>query len=384
MNCNKLVVHNFGPVSTGEMGNEKIMVLFGSNNSGKSMISKLIHALSTFDPTRSNKRPSRMYAELSKISTERLMTYHVLNNFSLHPHHITTHGESKSFLTVENDEKVFKLALSNKIKRDELKIYTVLQHYPDSKIQSPRQSLYIPAGRTGAIEFFYTIAQMRNTLLQDILASFAGYGQMQENFSAPELKHFLKSAGSFPVYMNAFYDMILNAYARGMTKNFQNQFSALFSGRVYVEKESMVPSIMFEDPKGFPTNLENAGSGVVSSLPILLGIDHVKKGGRLIIEEPEAHLEPARQFELMEILRRESAAKKIKLVITTHSEYILKKLLSMVSRKVLKPSDLGLYYFDRPTDQYTTIKKMEVDSSGEAEQPIFQNALDIMMDEFLK
>ena len=146
----------------------------------------------------------------------------------------------------------------------------------------------------------------------------------------------------------------------------------------------MVPSIIFEDPKGFPTNLENAGSGVISSLPILLGIDYVKEGGRLIIEEPEAHLEPTRQFELMEMLHVESAAKKIKVVITTHSDYIVKKLLSMVSQKMLKSSDLGLYYFDRPADRYTTIKKMDVSDSGEAEQPIFQNALDIMVDEFLK
>lgn len=383
MNYTKLAVRDFGPVSTGEMGNENIVVFFGSNNSGKSMISKLIHTLSIFDLTMDNKLPDWVSTD-KLISTDQLMTYHIFNNLNLHPNHIPTHGQSKSSVMVENDKKIFNLALSNKIKKNEREIYAASHYYLANQTQYSRQSLYIPAGRTGAIESFYTIAQMRNRLLHDILASFASYGYMQENFSAPDLKSFLRSAGSFPKYMDAFYDMILSVYAKGMTESFQNQFSTLFSGRVYAEKEGMIPSIIFEDPKGFPTNLENAGSGVISSLPILLGIDYVKEGGRLIIEEPEAHLEPTRQFELMEILHVESTAKEIKLVITTHSDYIVKKLLSMVNQKMLKSSDLGLYYFDRPADQYTTIRKMDVNDSGEAEQPIFQNALDIMVDEFLK
>ncbi|MYH04319.1 MAG: AAA family ATPase, partial [Cenarchaeum sp. SB0675_bin_21] len=352
MNYNKLIVRNFGPVLTGEIGNEKIIVLFGSNNSGKSMISKLIHTFSMFDLMMSNKFSDWPIVNKLKISTDRLMTYYVLNNLSLRPHQLITYGQSNSYLTVENDKKAFKLVLSDNIERNELRKYTILSHYLDSQTQSQLQSLYIPAGRTGAIEFFYTIAQMRHRLLRDILVSFAGYDYQQETFSAPDLKQFLRSAGSFPNYMNEFYDMILDAYTKGMTKDFQNQFSTLFSGRVYTEKESVAPSIIFEDPKGFLTNLENSGSGVISSLPILLGIEYVENGGRLIIEEPEAHLEPTRQFALMEMLHTASTDKKIKLVITTHSDYIVKKLLSMVNQKVLEPSDLGLYYFERPTDQY--------------------------------
>ena len=58
--------------------------------------------------------------------------------------------------------------------------------------------------------------------------------------------------------------------------------------------------------------------------------------------------------------------------------------ISMVSQKKLRPSDLGLYYFDRTEDSYTTIQRMTVDKTGEAEQPIFQEALEIMVGEFLK
>ena len=179
-----------------------------------------------------------------------------------------------------------------------------------------------------------------------------------------------------------FYSMMLDAYSNGLTEYLQDRFYALFSEHVYAEKQGTYT--ITEDANGFKIPLQSTGSGMISSLPILLGIDHVKEGGSLIIEEPEAHMEPDKQFAMAEELWKASEAKSLNLILTTHSDYILKKLLSMVSQGKIDPSELGLYYFKRDRGQYTKILEMPVDETGEAEQPLFQEALDTMVGEFSK
>lgn len=387
MNYDRLSIRNFGPVEAGTIGNQKMTVFFGPNNSGKSLLLKLIYAISSFDPAQiglsrllaANKRPD--------ISLDHVMITHVLRNLGLPAESIITHGKKKSTITIENGERGIELEILSKTKKMmESHTYHHLERYMVNSTKNTRKkhSLYIPAGRTGTIQAFYSIVQMRNRLLTDILSSFESYGQAQGGSSPSVLKRFLRSTGSFPDPMNEFYEVILDAYAKGMSERFQDRLHGLFSGYVRTKKTGLVPSMVFEDRQGLQTDLENAGSGVVSALPILLGIDYVKNGGILIIEEPEAHLEPVQQYRIMDELYQASKTKKIKLILATHSEYVVKKLLSMVSQGKLRPSELGLYYFEGAADRYTTVKQMTVDKTGEAEQPIFQEALEIMVGEFLK
>ena len=123
---------------------------------------------------------------------------------------------------------------------------------------------------------------------------------------------------------------------------------------------------------------------MISALPILLGLHRVRNGGRLIVEEPEAHLEPNQQFKLMDLLWTTSKTRKINLVMTTHSENVVNKILSMVSRQVIKPAELGLYYFDRNEKELTVIRKIHVHRDGTAEQPLFEKAMDSLIEEFSK
>ncbi len=171
-----------------------------------------------------------------------------------------------------------------------------------------------------------------------------------------------------PEHLEQFHDLILDAHAEGTNKSVQDLFSNLFPGAI----ESMgagLPEIVYRDPTGFITEIESAGSGTVSSFPIVAGVHYVKTGGTLIIEEPEAHLEPARQLKLIEELVAIAKVKKIDLIFTTHSDYVIKKLLALVSRKKIKHTDLGLYSFNR-SDSLTQIEKIAVDKTGEAEQTL--------------
>ena len=166
-----------------------------------------------------------------------------------------------------------------------------------------------------------------------------------------------------------------------MNKNVQDLFSHLFPGSIETFDAGGLPEIMYKDPTGFVTEIESAGSGTMSSFPIVAGVHYTKKGGTLIIEEPEAHLEPARQLKLIEELVIAAQIKKIDLIFTTHSDYVIKKLLALVSRNKIKHTDLGLYYFNRTTE-LTQIEKITVDKTGEAEQILFENAMNTLVEEF--
>ena len=197
------------------------------------------------------------------------------------------------------------------------------------------------------------------------------------------MKKFLERTGTLPVVMDDFYDLFSDALVNGVAQDIVDTFQMLFGGKIE-QGSRILQTLIFQDPCGASVNLQDAGSGVISAFPILLGIHRVRNGGRLIVEEPEAHLEPKRQFKLMDLLCSISKERKINLVLTTHSENVINKILSMVSRQVLKPADLGLYYFDRGGNGLTTIRKIPVYKDGTAEQQIFEKAMNSLIEEFSK
>ena len=70
---------------------------------------------------------------------------------------------------------------------------------------------------------------------------------------------------------------------------------------------------------------------MVSELaPVVLYLRHVIQiGDTLIIEEPEAHLHPEKQVQFVQFLARAVRAG-IRVVMTTHSEWVLEELTNLV------------------------------------------------------
>lgn len=73
-------------------------------------------------------------------------------------------------------------------------------------------------------------------------------------------------------------------------------FSRIFPGSVVAPKAAGAPMTAYKSPDGFEAEIAAAASAILSSFPILECVRHVQKGGLLIVEEPEAHLEPVRQL----------------------------------------------------------------------------------------
>lgn len=159
-------------------------------------------------------------------------------------------------------------------------------------------------------------------------------------------------------------------------------FSALFPGSIKTDASTAVPKIVYADPSGSETEIERAGSGIASSLPVMMSLQCVDDGGTLVAESPEEHLEPARQMRLAEELVSAAGNRKIDLVFSTQSDYVVKKLLAMTVSKKIGRQDLGFYYFERPPNAFTRITKFAADEDGEMPQSMFDDALDSLVGEF--
>ena len=115
--------------------------------------------------------------------------------------------------------------------------------------------------------------------------------------------------------------------------------AGLMKGSVRVERSEIDYPSFFYRPNGWQRDLPlmNSSSMVSELAPIVLYLRHVvRPGDTLIIEEPEAHLHPTAQVELTRLLA--GAVKSgIRVIMTTHSEWVLWELANLVRMSKLPP-----------------------------------------------
>ena len=118
---------------------------------------------------------------------------------------------------------------------------------------------------------------------------------------------------------------------------------AILGGSVGVDKSGAIgyPHFTYR-PEGWKESLSlmNASSMVSELAPVVLYLRHmVGPGNVLIVEEPESHLHPAMQVEFTRQLAALVHAG-IRVIVTTHSEWVLEELANIVRRSALSTPDL--------------------------------------------
>lgn len=118
---------------------------------------------------------------------------------------------------------------------------------------------------------------------------------------------------------------------------------------------------------GSQVPLINEGLGLQQVLSILLPVATAPAEGTVLIEEPEAHLHPAAQVALTDLLVETATRQKKQLMMATHSEHMLLGLLANVKKRKLAPDRLALYYVARDEAGISRAKPLRFDDRGRVE-----------------
>ena len=124
----------------------------------------------------------------------------------------------------------------------------------------------------------------------------------------------------------------------------------------------------------------NASSMVSELAPVVLYLRHVvQPGDLLIIEEPESHLHPAMQVEFIGQLAA-AVQSGVRILITTHSEWVLEELANLVRLSelpkerrggiddgdiVLSPDQVGAWFFEPGSEgNGSTVREIALDTES--------------------
>lgn len=383
MKCSKVVLKNVGPIEYGEIKTNKVSVFIGPNNTGKCIASRVMYGLWQLDESAVPIAERRLFTRMGHkgdVTDPLLGSVLVARGAGIHVRDMITHGQTNGWIeATKADSSVMRYSYD---RTGEFNMSRILARLSRMAIDTHKDCMYVPAGRTGTMQSLLQFMQIKNDLLNTVWETLGEDPPPDVDRLTPK-SHPVTRRRRFrrriiPEHLERFNDLIIETASEGLPEDAQKLLSALFHGTVESDDTYNLPQMYYHDPSGFVTKIVSAGSGTVSSFPIIASMHKVEAGGTLIIEEPEAHLEPLSQQKMITALVRTAQAKNVSLVFTTHSEYVVYPLLSMVSGGELKHSDLGIYNFSRTNGSYTRIAKLPVSEAGDMDDDLFKEAINAL------
>ena len=142
--------------------------------------------------------------------------------------------------------------------------------------------------------------------------------------------------------------------------------SDMFSG-VHVKAFGKSPSDPFQIQLSFGgprMNIADLGYGTSQVLPILYSMATAPKNAMILVQQPEVHLHPRAQAALAEHFISDFVENGRKLVLETHSDFLVDRFRLAIRRGVLKPDDVSVIFFQR-SKLGTEATHIEYDLSGD-------------------
>lgn len=115
--------------------------------------------------------------------------------------------------------------------------------------------------------------------------------------------------------------------------------------------------------------LTDVGFGVSQLLPVITQCFYAPPRSTLIFEQPEIHLHPAVQAGLGDLFidavraRESNRARDVQVIVESHSEHLLRRLLLRIAEGTIGPDDVALY-FVTPGRSGSQIVPLELDELG--------------------
>ncbi|WP_025771979.1 AAA family ATPase [Thioalkalivibrio sp. HK1] len=339
----KFKVENLGVVHKGEFTQKSLTIFCGPNNSGKTWV---MYALYFW---------SRMLND---------------PDFRCSQYHRMSHGPSvkpADFKDIMNSglPGVFnvKETMLEGARVDLIASIKSLKALLDEK-RKTRNVFLIPAERTSLHPFCHDIGNCSTISLHRMAEEIRSPGELLRNtlrsYYAQPIVDYIDWLNKIPEIMRE-SDKAFHRYAEILKKR-------LLRGAFGVDKKT--GDITFKPRRskvaGHKTrevSLHIASGTVKSLFGLWFYLEHqAKQGDLLMIEEPEINLHPANQVEMARLLARLVNAG-LHLVVSTHSDYIVRELNSLImlnqqgssgmrkkyryeEEEVLDPDKVGAYLFD--------------------------------------
>lgn len=345
----RIIVENFGPIKHADIEITDIVVLIGEQASGKSTLAKLVYffkevKFAVNEILLQGDNPDTYKDDLQKKIEQQFVTFfpeiyylksHVRFSYGVDKEIIVNNGvlENTSFVNtiVSETSDIFKSRIEqDKTVRNSFNITRVFNKINELFADYRGMSVYIPAFRESTVayghlyrSFFY--GGVREELIRNsssngnndllIIKSFIEYtSSLMDVFRNKDFSTFFTSDNSTKIAKHAFVTNNSENILKGeyINKN-ENEYIRLRNGEL--------------------VELSRASSGQQSSVRILQDLIYQLASSIIhfrVIEEPEAHLFPTAQKQLMEaiavVVNTTSEFESInrnQVFITTHSPYIL-------------------------------------------------------------
>jgi predicted ATP-dependent endonuclease of OLD family len=371
----KIVIENFGPIQNAEIVVSKVLVLIGEQASGKSTIAKLIYFFKSigdvffenfysspraeYDTAQDIKKPIRTKFYDFFGSTKHLPDFNIKYFYETEKEkylelklgqdrsliaNFSPGFFSRSFKQAINEAKRAKNEIEERIQRNALDLrekisleqeklhftQKISQLIDNAYVNLHTSSLFVIAGRESTVSYEATFeAYLENTLSSFIQENrkrlmMAKQQTIDETLMLSFLQEVRRIKGVFRKYGGKFRDVIDNLSGDGLVaENVLEKISEILKGEYVIDQSG--EKIIFRNNQYI--YLKDTSSGQKETIRILqdLILCILERQTVLrIIEEPEAHLFPVAQKQLIELLVfMKNANPNNQLIITTHSPYIL-------------------------------------------------------------
>jgi hypothetical protein len=115
-------------------------------------------------------------------------------------------------------------------------------------------------------------------------------------------------------------------------------------------------------------NLVDVGYGVSQSLPIVVETALQRAEDTLLLQQPEVHLHPRAQAALGSFFCKIVQASKCRIIVETHSDYLVDRVRQEVAKKGIPREKVGLLFFDRTADG-VSVHDIKLDELGNIVDP---------------
>lgn len=106
------------------------------------------------------------------------------------------------------------------------------------------------------------------------------------------------------------------------------------------------------------------GYGIGQLLPIVVQ-SLLSRGAMILVEQPEVHLHPRLQAAVGDLFVDTVRSGRAQLLVETHSEHLVLRLLRRVREGTLDPDDLAILYVDLDDEGAAFVRRLEVDAEGD-------------------